>query len=79
MAHHPDDHSSYPLHWLLADHDPPVAVDRGDALMKCPGCYPFDCDDPDRHLGIPEKYKTPGCHCGADIDGRDCMCFEGES
>ena len=45
----------------------------------CPGCAPFPCDDPDRHLGVPSEY-TPlanaGCHCGADLDGRDCMCFE---
>lgn len=46
--------------------------------MECRLCEPFDCDDPDRHLGIPEEYKTPGCHCGADYDGRDCMCFESE-
>jgi len=43
---------------------------------KCLLCWPFDCDDPDNHLGIPERYKTPGCHCGAASDGRDCMCFE---
>jgi hypothetical protein len=47
--------------------------------MNCRICAPFDCDDPDRHLGVPSKY-TPlanmGCHCGADLDGRDCMCFE---
>jgi hypothetical protein len=45
----------------------------------CPACAPFACDDPDRHLGVPAEY-TPlanrGCHCGADLDGRDCMCFE---
>jgi len=47
--------------------------------MNCPMCAPFDCDDPDRHLGVPEEYtplKNRGCHCGADYDGRDCMCFE---
>jgi hypothetical protein len=47
--------------------------------MDCQLCRPFDCDDPDRHLGVPAEY-TPlanaGCHCGADFDGRDCMCFE---
>jgi len=45
----------------------------------CKMCYPFDCDDPDRHLGVPSEYtplKNRGCHCGADFDGRDCMCFE---
>jgi hypothetical protein len=45
----------------------------------CPVCAPFACDDPDRHLGVPSEY-TPlanrGCRCGADLDGRDCMCFE---
>jgi hypothetical protein len=45
----------------------------------CPICRPLACDDPDRHLGVPSKY-TPlanaGCHCGAYLDGRDCMCFE---
>ena len=20
--------------------------------------------------------RNRGCHCGADFDGRDCMCFE---
>jgi hypothetical protein len=50
--------------------------DASDAEGDCRICYPFPCDDPDRHLGIPAKYRTPGCHCGADIDGRDCMCFE---
>jgi hypothetical protein len=47
--------------------------------MDCRICAPFDCDDPDIHLGVPSRY-TPlanrGCHCGADRDGRDCMCFE---
>ena len=52
--------------------------------MNCAMCAPFDCDDPDNHLRheIPAEY-TPlanrGCHCGADFDGRDCMCFEGDS
>jgi hypothetical protein len=65
-------------------------------MMEYPICRPFDCDDPDRHLGVPPEYtplknrgchcgnhlgvpgyiKNRGCHCGADIDGRDCMCFE---
>ena len=47
--------------------------------MYCAICAPFDCDDPDNHLGVPSKYtplRNRGCHCGADIDGRDCMCFE---
>ena len=47
--------------------------------MDCPLCRPFDCDDPDRHLGVPSEYtplKNRGCICGADLDGRDCMCFE---
>lgn len=49
--------------------------------LDCPMCAPFECDDPDNHLRhqIPAEY-TPlanqGCHCGADFDGRDCMCFE---
>lgn len=45
----------------------------------CPTCAPFACDDPDRHLGVPSEYtplRNRGCHCGADLDGRDCMCFE---
>jgi hypothetical protein len=47
----------------------------------CRQCYPQDCDNPDIHLGVP-SYLTPlknrGCRCGADFDGRDCMCFEGD-
>jgi hypothetical protein len=46
---------------------------------QCGQCAPFDCDDPDRHLGVPAEYtplKNRGCRCGADYDGRDCMCFE---
>ena len=45
----------------------------------CPECAPFACDDPDRHLGVPSEYtplRNRGCHCGADFDGRDCMCIE---
>ena len=48
-------------------------------MMICTMCYPFDCDNPDYHLGVPEEYtplKNRGCHCGADFDGRDCMCHE---
>jgi hypothetical protein len=47
--------------------------------MDCPLCRPFACDDPDVHLGVPSEYtplKNRGCTCGADLDGRDCMCFE---
>jgi hypothetical protein len=49
--------------------------------MECPMCAPFECDDPDNHLRseIPPEYtplKNRGCTCGADFDGRDCMCFE---
>ena len=45
-------------------------------------CAPFDCDDPDLHLRheVPmdlTPLRSRGCHCGADFDGRDCMCFEG--
>lgn len=46
---------------------------------ECGICYPFGCDDPDMHLGVPSEYtplKNRGCTCGADFDGRDCMCFE---
>ena len=60
--------------------------DDNDALgrnpdMNCALCAPFTCDDPDVHLAheIPSRYtplKNRGCHCGADFDGRDCMCFE---
>lgn len=46
--------------------------------VDCRICYPYDCDDPDRHLGIPDEYSTPGCYCGAASDGRDCMCFEND-
>ena len=49
---------------------------------ECRLCAPFSCDDPDNHLDIPAKYtplKNLGCHCGADLDGRDCMCFEDQS
>jgi hypothetical protein len=45
----------------------------------CPACAPFACDDPDRHLGVPSEFtplRNRGCRCGADLDGRDCMCFE---
>jgi len=48
---------------------------------ECPICYPLGCDDPDNHMGhdIDPRYtplRNRGCHCGADFDGRDCMCFE---
>jgi hypothetical protein len=60
----------------LADQDYSMP---GGMDAKCMACAPFDCDDPDRHLGVPTAY-TPlanrGCRCGADFDGRDCMCFE---
>jgi hypothetical protein len=53
--------------------------DPDDLSMDCRICAPLACDDPDKHLGVPSEY-TPlanrGCHCGADLDGRDCMCFE---
>jgi len=59
-------------------------VDRTlfDALEPggCPMCRPFACDDPDNHLGVPDKYRpawADRCSCGAWIDGRDCMCSEG--
>lgn len=45
----------------------------------CQICYPLGCDDPDAHMGAPSEYtplKNRGCRCGADFDGRDCMCFE---
>lgn len=48
-------------------------------MDDCPMCYPLGCDDPDAHMGAPAEYtplKNRGCHCGADFDGRDCMCFE---
>ena len=58
-----------------------MAPQLGDTFtMGCPECAPFPCDDPDRHLGVPSEYtplKNRGCYCGADLDGRDCMCFEG--
>lgn len=48
----------------------------------CPRCYPLgcDCSDADRPEAVPSEYtplRNKGCHCGADFDGRDCMCFEG--
>lgn len=51
--------------------------------LNCPSCRPFPCDDPDGHLSheIPSRFtplRNRGCHCGADFDGRDCMCFEGD-
>jgi hypothetical protein len=52
------------------------AEPTGELGMNCPICRPFDCDDPDNHLGVPPEYQIPGCHCGAAADGRDCMCFE---
>jgi hypothetical protein len=54
---------------------------RGYLSMDCRICAPLACDDPDSHLGVPSKYtplKNAGCHCGADLDGRDCVCFENE-
>ncbi len=48
--------------------------------VQCRQCAPFDCDDPDRHLGVPSHYtplKNRGCRCDADVTGFDCMCFEG--
>lgn len=47
----------------------------------CPRCRPLacDCDDIDRPEAVPSRYtplRNRGCHCGADFDGRDCMCFE---
>jgi len=60
---------------VTQDAAPPVDLD-----MACRMCAPFDCDDPDRHLGAPSEYtplKNRGCRCSADFDGRDCMCFEG--
>lgn len=52
-----------------------TGADPGD----CARCAPFACDDPDGHLGVPAEYApraARGCRCGADADGRDCMCFE---
>lgn len=50
-------------------------------LDDCPRCYPLgcDCSDFDRPNDVPSRYtplRNRGCHCGADFDGRDCMCFE---
>ena len=62
----------------LADAD--RSMPGGDDAV-CRMCQPFDCGDPDTHLGVP-SYLTPnknrGCRCGSDYDGRDCMCFEGD-
>lgn len=49
---------------------------------ECRLCAPFQCDDPDNHLGVPSEYtplKNKGCTCGADLSGADCMCFENMS
>lgn len=57
----------------------PEEFKSGSDPGDCALCAPFACDDPDRHLGVPSEYtplKNRGCHCGADFDGRDCMCFE---
>lgn len=59
----------------------PRGTERRDELddSGCAVCRPFPCDDPDRPLGAPSDYtplRNRGCHCGADFDGRDCMCFE---
>jgi len=56
-----------------------LATKGGNMDDYCATCAPFACDDPDRHLGVPSEYtplRNQGCHCGADFDGRDCMCFE---
>lgn len=53
--------------------------DQIDLDAECKMCAPFDCDDPDRHMGVPSRYtplKNRGCRCGADSHGGDCMCFE---
>ena len=47
----------------------------------CPRCHPLgcDCSDAERPEAVDPKYtplRNRGCHCGADFDGRDCMCFE---
>ena len=40
-------------------------------------------DQYERHLDMVENTikakheEETGCHCGAVLDGRDCMCFEG--
>lgn len=52
-------------------------------MLNCPMCHPFPCDDPDNHLAheVPmdlTPLRARGCTCGADFDGRDCMCFEEE-
>jgi hypothetical protein len=66
---------------VFRDGEPAYTIAASEPLsMDCPMCAPFDCDDPDRHLGVPSEYtplRNRGCRCGADFDGRDCMCFEG--
>ena len=61
-------------------HEDPERYRKTDSLdYECRLCAPFSCDDPDVHLGVPSEYtplKNRGCTCGADLDGRDCMCFE---
>jgi hypothetical protein len=44
----------------------------------CPRCAPLgcECSDAERPEAFPAEYRTPGCHCNADFDGGDCMCFE---
>jgi hypothetical protein len=73
--YHHEDPRRYDGDYLRAGAPFATGSDPGDCRM----CAPFPCDDPDRHLGVPSEY-TPlanaGCHCGADLDGRDCMCFE---
>lgn len=60
-----------------------MTLDRLDPDLACPLCHPFPCDNPDVHLAheVPDAYtplRNRGCRCGADFDGRDCMCFEGQ-
>lgn len=59
---------------------PPVIIDPVDDGY-CPRCYPLgcDCSDAQRPEAVPPEYtplRNRGCRCGADFDGRDCMCFE---
>jgi hypothetical protein len=56
-----------------------LKIGKSNPSDECRLCSPFPCDDPDRHLGVPAAYtplRNRGCRCGADFDGRDCMCFE---
>ena len=64
------------------DDEDELSPDASDFIAEedvCKICAPFACDDPDAHLGVPSEHtplRNQVCHCGADLDGRDRLCFD---